>query len=170
MIQDYCSKQLYDGGFNCKRLLYKKRDRKSCYKASVAGLSLYGACYQKGMTPQGKDKLISYFIGRNVFYKSNTKELVVDNKSGWRSIDNFFPVEPMRIGIPIIMSSLCILSSGSRKDMDDAWQIWENKKDEQGRMSLEGTLSKQPCSFGAVGKANKWVTFYYELAQKHRLN
>lgn len=170
MIQDYCSKQLYDGGFNCKRLLDKKRDRKSCYKASVAGLSLYGACYQKGMILQGKDRLVNYFMSRNVFYKSNTNELVVDNKVGWRSIDNFFPVEPMRIGIPIIMSSLCILSSGSHKDMDDAWQIWENKKDEQGRMSLDGTLSKQPCSFGAVGKVNKWVTFYYELAQKHRLN
>lgn len=168
MIQDYCSKQLADGGFNCKRLLDKKSDRKSCYKASIAGLALYGACYQKGMTLQGKDKLVSYFMRRNVFYKSNTNELVLDNKVGWRSIDNFFPVEPMRVGIPIIISSLSILGTGSYKGMENAWQLWEDKKDEQGRMILEGTLSKQPCSFGAVGKANKWVAFYYELAQKHK--
>lgn len=170
MIQDYCSKQLADGGFNCKRLLDKKSDRKSCYKAAVAGLSLYGACYQKGITLQGKDKLVKYFTNRNVFYKSNTKELVVDNKAGWRSIDNFFPVEPMRVGIPIIMSSLSILGAGEHRGMKDTWQIWEDKMNEQGRMSLEGTLSKQPCSFGAVGKLNKWVTFYYELAHKYKNN
>lgn len=168
LINKYVSSQLYDGGFTCKRLLDKKPDRKSCYKASVAGLLLYVSCEQKGITFNNTNHLTDYFLNRDVFYTSDKSSLVVDGKAGWRYIDNFFPVESMRIGLPLIISSLCILGVGNHTGMKKAWDILESKKNNSGRLALEGTLSKQPCSFGKVGQENKWLTFYSVLAEKQR--
>lgn len=115
LIGKYASSQLQDGGFMCKRLLDKKPDRKSCYKATVAGLLLYASCKQKGLLIENTNNLIRYFLNRDVFYTSDKSKLVVDGREGWRNIDNFFPVESMRIGLPLIVSSLSILGAGDDK-------------------------------------------------------
>lgn len=168
LIDKYVSSQLYDGGFMCRRLFDKKPDRKSCYKASVAGLLLYGACKQKGLNFENTSHLLDYFLRRDVFYKSDKITLVVDGKAGWRYIDNFFPVESMRIGLPQIMASLSILGAGNNTGTMNAWDLLMRKRNDNGRFILEGTLSKQPCSFGKVGQENKWVTFYALLAEKYK--
>lgn len=54
------------------------------------------------------------------------------------------------------------------KSMDRAWSLLDSKKNIDGKLTLEGTLTKQPCSFGKVGQENKWVTFYSVLAEKYR--
>ncbi|MDF2542401.1 MAG: hypothetical protein K0S47_2119 [Herbinix sp.] len=169
LLDNYASSQLYDGGFMCKRLLDKKPERKSCYKASVAALLLYAACKQKGITFENTDRLTEYFIKRDVFYTSDKSTMITGGRPGWRFIDNFFPIEPMRIGLPLILSSLCILGVGDGQGMDRAWTILEDKKNDTEKLILEGTLSKQPCSFGKVGQENKWMTFYSVLADKYRL-
>ena len=49
LLLRFVAKQLYDGGFNCQRLLKQKPERKSCYKASLQGLLLYGECKRKNI-------------------------------------------------------------------------------------------------------------------------
>lgn len=168
LIEQFASTQHYDGGFLCKRLLDKKPDRKSCYKATVAALLLYAECKRKGMILEGTESLLQYFINRDIFYDSSKTKLVIDTKPGWRNIDNFFPVEPMRIGLPLIMSALSILGIGNHAAVTRGWSYLYEKADESGRYMLEGTLTKQPCAFGKVGQTNKWVTFYALLAEKYR--
>ena len=167
LISQFASMQLYDGGFICKRLLDKKPERKSCYKATITGLLLYAECKRKGILPSNADIIIDYFLRRDVFYSSDMTKRFTDEKIGWRFIDNFFPAEPVRVGLPLIVSALAVLGVGSHPAMEKAWELLEEKENDKGKVILEGTLSRQPCNFGAVGEENKWVTFYALLAKKH---
>lgn len=74
----------------------------------------------------------------------------------------------MRIGLPLILAALSVLGAGNHQAVSGAWELLERKKNEAGRLVLEGTLSRQPLSFGAVGKENKIVTLYAALAEKYR--
>ncbi|MDF2700167.1 MAG: hypothetical protein K0Q49_1723 [Haloplasmataceae bacterium] len=168
LVSKFASAQHYDGGFMCKRLLDKKPNRKSCYKATIAGLLLYAECKRKNIFLHNTDKLIDYFLKRDVFYTSDKSKMFSDGRIGWRFIDNFFPVEPMRMGLPLTVSALSILGVGDHPALMKAWELLKEKTDENGKLSLEGTLVKQPCSFGKVGQENKWVTFYALLAEKYR--
>ena len=170
LISKFAAAQLYDGGFMCRRLLDRKPDRKSCYKAAIAGLLLYAECKKRNILPDNSDKLIEYFLKRDVFYSSDKSKAFYekDGRAGWRFVDNFFPAEPMRMGLPLIVSALSVLGVGNHPALTEAWQMLKDKEDENGKLYLEGTLTKQPCSFGPVGKANKWVTFYAALAEKYR--
>ena len=169
VIDRYVDTQLFDGGFTCRRLLAKKPNRKGCYKASVAALLMYGECRRKGVMLPNTDKLLHYFLKRDVFYTSGDKtKLLSDMRPGWRPIDNFFPVESMRIRLPLIVLALCVLGVGNHPALARAWEYLESKKNENGRWVLEGTLTRQPCKFGKVGEENKWVTLYALLAGKYR--
>ncbi len=167
IINAVAGSQLYDGGFNCKRLLDKRPERKSCYKADVANLLLYAECKRKNIIINNTNQLVEYFIKRDVFYTSDKTRFILDGRPGWRFIDNFFPVEPMRIGLPLTMSALSILGVGNHPALQKAWEFLNEKTDENGKLVLEGTLTKQPCSFGKVGQPNKWVSFYALLAEKY---
>ena len=170
LVNKFAAAQLYDGGFMCKRLLDKKPERKSCYKAAVAGLLLYAECKFKNILPDNSANLVNYFLKRDIFYSSDKSRTFYDKdgKAGWRFVDNFFPAEPMRMGLPLIVSALAVLGAGNNSAMDESWEMLKNKKNENGRLVLEGTLTKQPCSFGKVGNENKWMTFYALLAEKYR--
>lgn len=168
LIQTFSSAQLYDGGFMCKRLLCKKPQRKSCYKASLAALLLYAECKKKEIIIDNTEMLVDYFLRRDVFYSSNKTVMFNEGRHGWRYIDNFFPVEPMRIGLPLIVEALAALGAGNDAAVMEAWSLLQEKGDTNGRYPLEGTLTRQPCSFGPVGKANKWVTYYALLAQAEK--
>lgn len=110
-----------------------------------------------------------YFTGRDVFFDSQTRQnLVLDARPGWRSIDSFFPPEPMRIGLPHIVAALSMLGAGSHAGLTRAWAYLSERRDTEGRLLLEGTLTKQPCSFGKVGEPNKWATLYAEIAEMQR--
>ncbi|MCL2433517.1 MAG: hypothetical protein FWD16_03240, partial [Clostridia bacterium] len=147
----------------------KKPERKSCYKGALAGLLLYAECKRKDILPGNADKLIDYFLNRDVFYSTDkTKSFYEDGRYGWRFIDNFFPVESQRMGLPLIVSAMSILGAGNQPAMAEAWALLGQKADADGRMQLEGTLTKQPCSFGKAGQENKWITFYAELAKRYK--
>jgi hypothetical protein len=169
LLDKYAASQLSDGGFICRRLLAKKPARKSCYKAALAGLLLYAECAQKNVHLPGREQLLGYFLKRDVFYAGEDKmKLLPDGNPGWRGIDNFFPVETMRIGLPLTMAALAVLGAANHPALSRGWSILATKKNETGRYILEGTLTRQPCKFGKVGEENKWVTFYALLAEKHR--
>jgi hypothetical protein len=168
LIDRYAAAQLFDGGFMCRRLLEKKPGRRSCYKASLAALLLYSECWRKSIALPNTDSLVRYFLKRDVFYTGDKTKLLAEGRLGWRYIDNFFPVETMRIGLPLILSALCILGVGNHPALAQAWEMLESKKNEAGHFLLEGTLTSQPCSFGKVGAENPWVTLYAYLAEKYR--
>lgn len=168
LLNQFAASQLYDGGFMCKRLLYKKPNRKSCYKATLDALLLYAECKRKGIILDGTTQLANYFTKRDVFYHSDKSNFVIDTKPGWRNIDNFFPVEPLRIGLPLIASALSILGTGEDPSLQKAWNFLEEKMQPNGQFLLEGTLTKQPCTFGKPGQPNKWIAFYTLLAEKYR--
>jgi NTP pyrophosphatase (non-canonical NTP hydrolase) len=160
--------QLFDGGYTCQRLLKKKPGRKSCYKAAVQGLLLYAECKRKGILPDNADALVDYFIKRKVFYASNGAARFMEGRAGWRFIDNFFPAESIRVGLPLIMYALSVLGAGNHPALTEAWALLKAKQNADGRLTLEGTLSKFPYNFGKVGTENKWMTFYAVLAEKYR--
>ena len=166
LIDLYIDTMLFDGGFNCKRLLDKKPDRKSCYKASLASLLLYAECKKKGIFLANTNNLCDYLLKRDIFFSSDKSDFLAKGKEGWRFIDNFFPVEAMRIGLPLIISALSVLGVRHNSQTNYAWNILNEKKNKNGRLALEGTFTKQPCSFGKVGEENKWITFYALLAEK----
>jgi hypothetical protein len=170
LLSRFAAAQLYDGGFNCQRLLKQKPERKSCYKAALHGLLLYNECKRKNVLPENSDKLLNYFLNRDVFYSNDRTVSFKEGRAdkGWRFIDNFFPAEPIRVGLPLIVSALSILGAGNHSALIESWELLEAKKDRNGRLSLDGTLSKFPYNFGTVGKENKWVTFYALLAEKYR--
>lgn len=170
LIGKFAGAQLSDGGFMCKMKLDKKPERKSCYKAAVAALLLYAECKRRGILPGNADALHDYFLRRDVFYSSDkTKTMYpADGRLGWRFIDNFFPVEPMRMGLPLIVAALSVLGAGRHRALDESWKLLKGKENENGRLCLEGTLTKQPCGFGKLGEENKWMTFYAMLAEKYK--
>ena len=168
LISRFAVAQLYDGGFNCQRLLKKNPDRKSCYKAALQGLLLYSECKRKNIIIDNTDKLLDYFLNRDIYYSNDRTMTFNQEKVGWRFIDNFFPAEPIRMGLPLIISALSILGAGNHAALTESWEILNAKKDSNGRLALEGTLSKFSYNFGKVGNENKWVTFYALLAEKHR--
>lgn len=165
LVMKFADSIRFDGGWMCKRLLDKRADRKSCYKAALAGLYLYAECEKKGIPLPHKENLLVYFLKRDVFFNSEKTVLLSgDGRFGWRFIDNFFPVEPMRMGLPLTLSALAILGAGDHPALKKAWDLLDAKRDTEGRFALDGTLTKQPCSFGSAGKPNKWITYYAELA------
>jgi hypothetical protein len=169
LIDRYVEAQLLDGGFMCRRLLAQRANRRSCYKASLAALLLYAECRRQGAELRNTEQLVSYFLKRDVFFDSGEKtKLVLDERPGWRAIDNFFPTETMRIGLPLIVFALSVLGAGGHPALERAWGFVKGKKNDRGRLVLEGTLTKQPCKFGKVGEENKWVTLYALLAEKYR--
>jgi hypothetical protein len=170
LIGDYAASQRFDGGFACERLARKRPGRKSCYKACVAALLLHAECTLKGVSLPGAGELAKYFMSRDVFYRSDREALVLEGRPGWRSIDSFFPPEPMRVGLEQIVAALAALGAAHHPAMERAWALLEGKIGSDGRVVLEGTLSRQPCSFGKVGAANGWLTLYAALAAARKMS
>lgn len=63
---------------------------------------------------------------------------------------------------------MSVLGAGVHPALERAWEYRESKKNEHGRLVLEGTLTKQPGRFGKVGEEHKWVTLYAYLAEQYR--
>ena len=64
------------------------------------------------------------------------------------------------------MEALAVLGVGSAPELAEGWQMLEGKKDAQGKITLEGTLSKSYLPKESVGKPSKWATLYAWLAWK----
>ncbi|MCL2202555.1 MAG: hypothetical protein FWB88_01250 [Defluviitaleaceae bacterium] len=161
LIDEFAATQLSDGGFMCNRLLYKKPYRKSCYKAAVPGLLLYVECKRKNMLPSNADKLVDYFLRREVFYTSDMAENLFFH------IDGVSP-KFSKFGVPLMVYALSVLGVGDSPKMQKAWKLLYERLNENGRLRLDGS-SKQPGVYGKDGQENKWATFYAMLADKYRI-
>lgn len=161
---------LPDGGFLCLHRLDKlKYAPKSCYKANIHALMLASECKKNNIECPFTDRLTEYFWGHNIFYRTDDKStLVLNARSGWRTIDTFYPFEVMRVGLQNIVESFSALGYGNDERLSQAWDMIAGHKDESGKVLLGGTLTKSYLPKERVGKPSKWVTFYTLLAEKER--
>lgn len=163
------SMQLPDGGFLCLHRVGKlKYTPKSCYKANLHALMFLAECHKREIKTRFENKLIDYFLKRNIFYKtSDLAQPVLYSREGWRTIDTFYPFELMRVGIQNVVESFSALGYGMDERLQKAWEILSSHEDNSGKMCLTGTLSKSYLPKEKVGKPSKWITFYTLLAKKH---
>lgn len=162
--------RLPDGGFVCQRQRNKRKyTPKSCYKDALHALFFVSACAKQGMDIREHQPLIDYFLKRNLFYRSDdSTKLVIDAREGWRTIDTFHPYEPMRVGIHNVVESFCALGYGSDERLREAWNLLQSRRDVDGKVLLQATLTKSYLPQEHVGRPSKWVTFYTLLAEKER--
>jgi hypothetical protein len=162
--------QLPDGAWLCLHRLRKlKHIPKSCIKAAMHALLLAGELHKRGLDLPTTPRLLAYFLKRRLFYRTDRPdELVLDCRPGKRTTDVFFPNEVMRVGLPVLLEALAALGAGEAPELGQAWSLLEQKKDAQGRIRLEGTLSKSYLPKERVGKASKWASLYACLAWKNR--
>jgi hypothetical protein len=161
---------LPDGGFLCLHLRpVFKYTPKSCMKANLNVLLMLAECKKHGLEFECSDKLLHYFMKRKVFYRSDSPDtLVLGGRPGKRIIDNYFPAEPSRVGLPRLLYAFSVLGAGNKLELKEAWRSMLQKKDGEGKFILEGTLAKPYLPKERVGKPSKWVTLYALLAEKYR--
>jgi hypothetical protein len=161
---------LPDGGFLC--LHWRPRFKytpKSCMKDNMHVLLMLAECKKQGLEFEYTARFLDYFMKRRVFYRSNSLDiLVLRDRPGKRMIDNFFPAEPFRVGLPHLLYAFSVLGAGNKPELKEAWELMQSKKDREGKSLLEGTLAKSYLPKERVGKPSKWVTLYAMLAEKYR--
>lgn len=170
IIETLYANNLPDGGFLCLNRLNKlDYTPKSCYKDNLHVLMFLAECHKNGINANFEQPLIDYFFYRNIFYQTTDKTaLVLNNREGWRTIDVFYPFEPMRVGLQNVLESFSAMGYGNDKRLQEAWSILDNQRDEAGRVLLKGTLTKSYLPKESVGKPSKWATFYTLLAEAER--
>jgi hypothetical protein len=162
--------QLPDGGWLCLHRLRKlKRIPKTCIKSAMHALLLAGELQKRGSSFAGVEELVAYFVRRRLFYRTDDPaRLVLDCRPGWRTVDVFFPIEVMRVGLPVLLEALATLGAGDMPECQEAWDLLRSKTNSLGRVILEGTLSKSYLPKERVGQPGKWPTLYALLALKAR--
>jgi hypothetical protein len=163
--------RLPDGGWLCLHRVNKmKRIPKSCIKVGMHGLLLASELKKQRLDIDGADQLINYFIKRRLFYRMDNPTQLVLNLPGRRMTDVFFPSEYFHVGLPVLLEALASLGVGKAVELQEAWSLLNEKRDAQGKILLEGTLSlsKSYLPRERVGKPSKWGTLYACLAWKNR--
>lgn len=158
---DYClSQSRFDGGYLCTKS-YLKKTTKSCIRGSKNVLLLFSELPEVWQTPQCQ-RLVDYFLDRNVFYKRRHPEQFVTGQPG-----TIFPFQ-YRLGLIEPLYALSKMGYGSHPALASGWQLLEQKRDDQGRYILDWKAPK--CAFypGEPGLPNAWVTLYAYLALKYR--
>jgi hypothetical protein len=161
---------LPDGGFLCLHVRTAfEYTPKSCMKDNINVLLMLAECKKQALEFECTGALLDYFMKRRIFYRSDSPNtLVLGDRSGKRMIDNYFPAEPSRVGLPQLLYAFCILGVGDKPELAEAWELLNSKKDDKGKFILEGTLAKSYLPKERVGKPSKWVTLYAMLAEKYR--
>lgn len=161
-IKRMAETQLPDGGWLCLHRLKKlHRTPKSCIKANMHALLLASELHRLGETPGWSGPLIDYFRKRRLFYRmDDPAQLVLGCKPGYRMVDIYVPIEFLRVGLTFLMAALAELGQQNTPEFQMAWQLLEEKKDEYGRVKLEGTLAKSYLAKEPVGQPTKWGTLH----------
>jgi len=163
--------RLADGGWLCLHRV-RKMDRmpKSCIKVNMHGLLLAGELKKRGVEIAGTEELVHYFLKRGMFYRMDKPDQLVLNLPGRRMTDVFFPNEYFHVGLPVLLEAMTALGVGKARELNEAWSLLDAKKDQQGKIRLEGTLpgNKAYLPKEQVGKPSKWATLYAYLAWKNR--
>jgi hypothetical protein len=163
--------RLSDGGWLClHRVRQMERVPKSCIKVNMHGLLLAAELKKRGIEIPGNEKLVRYFLKRRLFYRMDKPDQFVLNQPGRRMTEVIFPQEYFHVGLPVLLDALAALGAGGAAELDEAWNLLEAKKDQDGKVPLEGTLpgNKAYLPKERVGRPSKWGTLYATLAWKNR--
>lgn len=153
----------HDKGYLCDLHEGKKRKGrsvKSCFRGTLKvlfGLAEFPATWSH---PSVK-AVVDYFLNRELlFQRSKPNQLVVENAGLL-----VFPFT-YRAGLMEILHSLLKMGYGKHPKFMRAWDLFESKKQPDGRFQLEWSPSNKYLKPGTKGEANKWITFYAYLLYK----
>jgi hypothetical protein len=154
------AKQKPDGGYGCMSKTLKINPIKGCYRQTNTYVLLAAALKLAGCNPPQVPALLGYYLDREVlFTHDDPQSLVVPDLAG-----TFYPLDPVKIGLQMILYSLAILGVADDPRCAKAWEALERRRDEDGCYILDKSLSKPLYKIGKPGKPNKWVTLYALLA------
>lgn len=174
-IEETFSAQKSDGGWGCisknKIINDPKRSHRSCIRITANSLLLASELKKCGVIYKQTEGLINYYSKRNLFYKTEDMSslVITDNgRIGARMVDTFYPIDPVKTGLQCYLYALSVLGAGSQREFNEAWELLQNKTNNEGKYILDGTLTKQYFPAGKKGRPNKWVTLYSLLALKYK--
>ena len=150
-----------DGGYLCEMHEKRSKKKKSCVRGAAKVLMAFAELPEYWQHPRCLD-LVNYFLSRNAIYNSKLTGLVSRDMKGFSF--------PMTWGTNIweILLALSKMGYGKDKRLNDAWELLESKKNNDGTYNLDHTPSQSPWKVGNRGMANPWLTFYILLAKKFR--
>jgi hypothetical protein len=160
--------QQSDGGFPCvsnnPKIKKPGIPHKSCFQMTASYLLLAVEMFKKGLDCPQTEGIVKYFLGRDVLYRRDDPSQFVLNIHA----TTFHPPVCTRIGLHMILCALSILNKGKDPGCNRAWELLNNRCDDDGKYILDGSLTKPYIKIEKPGKFSKWVTFYALLAQKER--
>lgn len=163
-IQLLVSSVRHDGGYLCDMHegKYKTMLTKSCVRGSIKALMAFSEIPKLWNTTRCM-KLVSYFLDRRGIFNTQqpsepvTKEITT----------TIFPFT-WRGSLLEVLLGLSIMGHGVSPRLQQAWDLLETKKDDDGLYRLDWAPTKALFKPGKRGFPNKWVTFYSYLALKHK--
>lgn len=155
-----------DGGFGCistnKKINDPKKEHKSCVRLTAGYLMLAAEMELHGMEIPNKDRLINYFMKRNIFYRSDHKEQPMVDVM----LETFFPADPIKIGVQYTTYALKLLGCASDCEaMREGYRVLNQFRQADGRYVLHNCKSMPAFNAGKKNEPNKWITFYAYMAR-----
>lgn len=150
-----------DCGYLCDMHEKKRKNKKSCYRGSLKMLLAFSELPEVWEHKRVKE-LIEYFMNRKGIFNSKLNKYV--NKD----------VE--RISFPFtwgannweMLLALSKMGYGNDPCLNEAWELLESRKQDEGLYYLDYTPGQSPLKVGAKGLPNEWITFYILLAKMFR--
>ena len=153
-----------DGGYLCDIHEGKNKTRsvRSCIRGSVKALLAFSEFPVYWEHPRCR-QLVDYFLRRGGIYQSKHPGIPVNQDMEHLS----FPIT-WRTNVYEVLFALSKMGSGRDERLHTAWTTLENRADPAGRYPLDWTPTQCPWKVGNRGEVNKWITFYVEVAKKHK--
>jgi hypothetical protein len=156
-----------DHGYLCDMHEGKRKTRltKSCYRGSVKVLFAISELPEL-WTEENTQKLVSYFLNRNVLFKTKKPTEYVTRETG----KTIFPFS-YRAGLLETLYAIGRLGFGNDPRVNDAWNLLQERRKSNGRFILDWTPGKTTNRYFYPGNKhteNKWVTFYAYLCMKYK--
>ncbi|MHA2202734.1 MAG: hypothetical protein ACW991_03515, partial [Candidatus Hodarchaeales archaeon] len=138
---------------------------KSCYRGTVKVLFALSELPLLWVEVYAK-RLVSYFLDRNVLYKTKKSTEFVTRETG----KTIFPFS-YRAGLLEILYALAKMGYGEDPRVQNAWNLLQDHRTSTGRYILDWTPGKTTNQYFYPGQRqteNKWVTFYAYLCLKNK--
>lgn len=153
-----------DNGYLCETHEGKRKKRpvKSCFRGSLKALRAFGELPEYWQHPRCLG-LVDYFLKRDGIFRSSDLRTPVKHELEMM----LFPFT-WRSSLLEVLLALSKMGYSKDERLARAWDLLEERRDEEGRYLLDWTPSQCPWKVGKRGEANEWVTFYALLAKKYR--
>lgn len=153
-----------DGGYLCDMHegKYKTKVVKSCIRGSAKTLLAFSELREYWDHPRCQS-LVDYFLKRSVLFRTSDLDQAINHDVTRTS----FPIT-WRAGITEMVYALSIMGYGANDELKRAWEIFDSKRNAQGKYRLDWTPTQALLKPGKRGDPNKWITFYALLSKKYK--